>query len=46
MLRTAFLVAGVYAGFAWCITSTLQQMTVTDCARGIQSACIALERIK
>lgn len=50
MIRTALnvisaplLVVSIYAGFAWCITSTLDGMTRADCARGIQRACAAVE---
>ena len=33
-------------GFWFCLTETLDQMTQTDCDRGIAKACEALERKK
>jgi hypothetical protein len=35
--------AGIYAAFALCILSALDDMTRADCARGNQRACAAVE---
>lgn len=43
VISMPLLLVVIYGGFAWCLTSTLDGMTRTDCARGIQRACAAVE---
>jgi hypothetical protein len=34
----------IWAAAAYCLTTTLDQMTQRDCLRGIQAACAALKQ--
>jgi hypothetical protein len=42
VISAPLLLVAIYSGFAWCINSSLNDMTRADCARGIQRACAAL----
>ena len=43
VISMPLLLVAIYGGFAWCINSSLNDMTRADCARGIQRACAAVE---